>query len=272
MGNRWRYEISYPENVAQGTDPFDLDRIRIHLPSSSEGLWSAEPYAPWIAEGLPAAVAIANGIAQVNAGARTWTPLAPPGSETLGPTTLPEEPVLPDLYTGGALDPAMSENETLPGLEEGEIGASIPGYGADIDLPSPGLVFAEPLDVGPYDELARRSVKDGLDIDHIVSRKALELFIRRQHPDTSFRKLTDFVSKAPSIAIPAEVHRRFSETYGGKNTKEKQYEDSLDIKAAVYSNFDAIKPGLVEYGLSESDIDLAREKICELHRKQGWCE
>lgn len=272
VGNRWRYEIRYPENVAQGTDPFDLDRIRIHLPSSSDGLWSVEPYAPWIAEGVPAAVAIANGIAQINAGARTWTPLAPPGSETLGPTTLPEEPVLPDLYTGGALDPAMSENETLPGLEEGEIGASIPGYGADIDLPSPGLVFAEPLDVGPYDELARRSVKDGLDIDHIVSRKALQLLILRADPRIEAYELAVLLSKAPSIAIPAAIHRALSETYGGRNTPLKQYEDSLNIKVAVNSNFDAIKPGLLEYGLQEVDIEAARENLHQLHREQGWCE
>lgn len=270
VGDRWGYELRYPADVALGTDPFDLDRIRIHLPSSSEGLWSVEPYAPWIAEGLPAALAIAAAIAHAGKGTRTWTPLVPPGSEVLGPTTLPEEPAVPGLYTGGALDPALSGNETLPGLEEGEIGASIPGYGAGNDLPSPGLVFAEPLDVGPYDELARRSLKDSLDIDHIVSRKALELFIRREFPRMSAVEISDAISKAPSIAIPASVHRRFSETYGGRNSERKQLVDSLELRIAINSNFDALRPGLIEYGLTDVDIEAAIEKIYELYKSQGW--
>lgn len=270
VGDRWRYEVRYPEDVAQGTDPFDLDRIRIQLPSASQGIWSVEALAPWIVAGAPAALAIASAIAQAGAGSRNWTPLAPPGSQALGPTTLPIEPALPGIYAGGATDPAVSEIETLPGLEEGEIGASIPGYGEGVDLPSSGLVFADPLEVGPYDELARRSVKDGLDIDHIPSRKAMEMYIRRQNPDITPRQLASLLSKAPCIAIPTEVHRKLSETYGGRNTQAKQYEDSLDIEAAVNSNFDAIQTGLLDYGLSETDIERAREKLHELHQQEGW--
>lgn len=271
VGARREFEVRYPQSAALGTVPYDLNRLSIHNPASVVGVRpQTQPFTPWLQLGEPISLEAAKSLAHSSGGRRTWTPLAPPGAGLLGSTDLPEGPTLPGTFPGAELDPYRPQIETLPGLDEGEIGSSIPGYGADGDLPEPGLVFSEPLDVGPYDELGRDSVKDGLDIDHIVSRKALELFVRREFPDITFGKIADVLSKAPSVAIPVEVHRKFSETYGGRNNKAKQLQDSLDLKAAVDSNFDAIKPGLVEYGLKETDIESARERIHELHRLQGW--
>ncbi len=276
-GGLGRYQVRYPADVALGSDPFALDRISIHVPNSQQGksLFAlAGAAAPWVLAGAPLALKIAEALAQPTPGNKTWTPLAPPGSELLGPTTLPEEPVLPGEYAGTTLDPVLPENEILPGLEEGEIGSGIPGYGDGTELPSPGLVFAEPvepLEVGGYDNLAKRSVKgDGLDIDHIVSRKALEKHVlenfQHLHPDLR----AALSANAPSIAIPAQVHRGYSETYAGRNTKAKQHIDSLDLRAAVDSNFDAIKVGLLEYGFEETEIEAAREQLHSLHRERGW--
>lgn len=277
-GGLGRYQVRYPADVALGTDPFALDRISIHLPNSQQGksLFAlVEAAAPWVLAGSPIALKIAEALAQPAQDNRTWTPLAPPGSELLGPTTLPEEPVLPGEYTGTTLDPILPVNEILPGVGEGEVGSGIPGYGDGTELPSPGLVFAEPvepLETGEYDDMSRRSSKDGLDIDHIVSRKALALFLEREFPEMKIRELREFLAKAPSIAIPAQVHQKYSETYGGRNTKEKQLNDSRNLESAVNSNFDAIKKGLLEHGFKEVDIESARGKLHELHRARGWYE
>ena len=273
VGERREFEIRYPEGAALGTEPYDLDRLSIHNPASVVGARpQTQPFIPWLSLGEPISLEAAKSLAHSSGGRRTWTPLVPPGAGLLGSTDLPEGPSLPGILPGTELDPYRPQIETLPGLDEGEIGSSIPGYGADDDLPEPGLVFSEPLDVGPYDELSRESRKDGLDIDHISSRKALEMFILRRDPKIEAWDLRDHLSKAPSIAIPAEVHRKFSETFGGRNTKDKQYQGSLDSKTGVDSNLDAIKPGLLEYGLLEADIEAARDKLHALNREQGWYE
>jgi hypothetical protein len=64
--------------------------------------------------------------------------------------------------------------------------------------------------------------------------------------------------------------KRQGETYGGRNTKAKQAQDAADLRAAVDNNFDAIKRGLLEEGLSESDIEAAREQLHRLSKEQGW--
>lgn len=271
VGERREFEVRYPQSAALGTAPYDLDRLSLHNPASAFGMRAqTEPFAPWLKLGEPISLDAARSLAHSSGGRRTWTPLVPPGSDLLGSTDLPQGPTLPGALPGAELDPHRPQIETLPGLEEGEIGSRLPGYGDGDDLPSPGLVYSEPLDVGPADELQRNSKKDALDIDHIVSRKALELYLQREFPEMSNGEIRATTSRAPGIAIPAEVHRKFSETYGGRNTSAKQHADSLDLKAAVDSNFDAIKPGLIEFGLEESKIELAREKIHEIQKLQGW--
>lgn len=52
--------------------------------------------------------------------------------------------------------------------------------------------------------------------------------------------------------------------------KAKQRLDASNLKAAVNSNFDAIKRGLLEEGYAEVDIEKAREELHNLHKEQGW--
>ncbi len=273
VGGRREFEVRYPQSAALGTAPYDLDRLSLHGPASAFGVRpQTGAFVPWLKPGEPISLEDAKSLAHSSGGRRTWTPLVPPGSDLLGSTELPPGPALPGAIPGAELDPYRPQIETLPGLEEGEIGSSLPGYGEGGDLPSPGLVFSEPLDVGPFNELHQNSKKDGLDIDHIISRKALEMLLLRKYPDISDVQIADYILSAPSIAIPAEIHRKFSETYGGRNTRARQLQDSLDVEAAVNSNFDAIKRGLLEHGFAESDIEAARDKLNELNRAQGWYE
>jgi len=259
VGERREFELRNREAVNDAGLFFDLDRLIITRPNSAQGARRLTPtFAPW---------PISNGA--------TWTPLVPPGSESLGPTDLPAEPGRPALYPGGTTEPAGSQNESNPSANPDDINANIPGYGDDDDLPSSGVVIAgppvEPLEVGPYNGLSRRSRLDGLDIDHIVSQGALRKHITDKYGgDVEPHEIYKAVQNAPSIAIPAHVHKEYSETYGGRNSKEKQNLDASDLKAAVNSNLDALKPGLLEEGFSEAEVEVAREKLHQLNFEQGW--
>lgn len=268
VADRREYEIRYQENAAKGANPYNLDKISVTTPQSAYGTRGVVPvFAPWSVE-------FANPEAQRPTGTRTWTPLVPPGIESLGSTTLPISPPLTGVFPGGTTSPVPPENETFPAVDRGDIGGSIPGYPADLDLPSPGLVIVgppvNPLEVGAYNDLSVRSVKDGLDIDHIPSRKALEAYIQMNDPDIEYDKIKDFLRRAPSIAIPSSVHQRYSETYGGRNTGAKRRDDTADLQTAVDSNINALMIGLLEFGFAESDIEAAREQLHNLSKEQGW--
>lgn len=159
-------------------------------------------------------------------------------------------------------------------LDEFKVEDCIITFPSDSGIRSLYLVFAKPmvypLEVGPANDLSSRSAKDGLDIDHIPSQKALEVFLKTDDPDITERQIQDFLRKAPSIAIPRIVHQKYSETYGGRNTKLQQAKDAADLRTAVDTNLDAIKPYLLEEGFSKEQIETARTDLHNLHQKQGW--
>lgn len=147
-------------------------------------------------------------------------------------------------------------------------------FPADSGIKSLYLVFAKPmvnpLEVGPANDLSSRSAKDGLDIDHIPSQRALAAFLNASDPDMDERDIKSLLRKAPSIAIPRKVHQKFSETYGGRNTKIQQVKDAADLRSAVDTNLNAIKPYLLDEGFTEQQIEVARTDLHNLHQQQGW--
>ncbi|WP_258019324.1 S-type pyocin domain-containing protein [Pseudomonas chlororaphis] len=159
-------------------------------------------------------------------------------------------------------------------LDEFKVEDCIITFPADSGLRSLYLVFAKPmvnpLEVGPANDLSNRSAKDGLDIDHIPSQKALEVFLNENVPGISQPEVKDHLRKAPSIAIPHKVHQKYSETYGGRNTKTQQAKDAADLRTAVDTNLDAIKPYLLEEGFTEEQIEMARTNLHNLHQEQNW--
>ncbi len=129
----------------------------------------------------------------------------------------------------------------------------------------------KPLEVGTYGELAPRSVKDGMDIDHIPSKAALlraaEEMIGR--PLSSDEKAA-IIKSGASVAIPREIHQKCSETYGGRNKEAKQIDDAKDLKSAVDSNFNAIKECLKNNGYIEEELEKARSELHKLNKQNGW--
>ncbi len=147
-------------------------------------------------------------------------------------------------------------------------------FPADSGIKSLYLVFAKPmvnpLEVGPANDLSSRSAKDGLDIDHMPSQRALREYVVTLKPGTHPKVLKKILQNAPSIAIPRVAHQKYSETYGGRNTKAKQIMDAADLRAAVDSNLNAIKPYLLDEGFTDEQIETARIDLHNLHQQQGW--
>ncbi|WP_178125070.1 hypothetical protein [Pseudomonas sp. Fl4BN1] len=78
------------------------------------------------------------------------------------------------------------------------------------------------------------------------------------------------MKKEASIAMPVRMHQKYSETYSGRNTKEKQRKDAADLRGIVGSNFNAIKSAMLEEGFSEKDIEGARTTLHKINEEQGW--
>lgn len=134
-----------------------------------------------------------------------------------------------------------------------------------------GMTKVKPLEVGTYGDLAPRSKKDGMDIDHIPSQAAL----LRAAEEMLGRPLTadekkEIINSGAGVAIPRKIHQKCSETYGGRNKLEKQQVDSGDLEAAVNSNFDAIKTCLKENGYTDEQLEGAREELHRLNKANGW--
>jgi hypothetical protein len=131
--------------------------------------------------------------------------------------------------------------------------------GADGGTPGPRPNDGE-LDcgeVGAYGELPSSSTQQR---DHVPSGGALrkrtemlllgvpltgaeERALRSASP--AFRRLLNRVeSEGITIAIPNDVHRRNSETYGGRNTFDRQVRDANDLAAAARSNIAAVQSAL----------------------------
>jgi hypothetical protein len=132
VGERREFELRYQERAELGTNPFNLDKISITTPQSIQGRLGITPAVlPWPIRPV---------------GVGTWTPLVPPGIEHLGPTTSPITPSIPAVYPGTPIIPVLPQNETFPAVDEGQIGASIPGYPADMELPSSDVLFLDRRD------------------------------------------------------------------------------------------------------------------------------
>ena len=205
----------------------------------------------------------------------TWTPNNGPVVNAPSPNPVAQER-LDNLFVHPIAVGQDSAISHYPGREADEVTwqDTIISFPADSGMPPLYLVFAKPmvnpLEVGPYDDLSSRSTKDGYDIDHLPARKVLEAVLLKLDGEMDPREIRDYLRRAPSIAIPARVHQKYSETYGGRSTKAKQMQDASDLRAAVDSNFNAIKRGLLEEGFTEADVEVAREQLHRLSKEQGW--
>lgn len=87
------------------------------------------------------------------------------------------------------------------------------------------------------------TLRDDLVMETILticpSQGALAESLLSKNPGLTYDNIRGYLKNGASVAIPARIHQKYSETYGGRNTKERQRKDASDLRAAVDSNFDA---------------------------------
>ncbi|WP_338477256.1 S-type pyocin domain-containing protein [Pseudomonas khavaziana] len=203
----------------------------------------------------------------------TWTPNR--GPVVSAPSPYPGTPErLDNLFVHPVAVGQDSAISHYPGREAENVTwqDTIISFPADSGLSPLYLVFAKPavrpLEVDVYGAFSGRP-RNGLHVDHMPSQAALRRYLdaRIKLDDDEIEAL---MKRAASIAIPAEVHQKYSETYGWRNTRAKQYLDAGDLRGALESNFNAIKPYMLEQGFTESQLQDACAKMHKINESQGW--
>ena len=203
----------------------------------------------------------------------TWTPASTPGSQ--------------DSWNTGNNSP-QAGTVTIPGLEYPDIhGVTIITKPVpeekdfrDYILVFPGNIHppiyiylskppVELLEVELYSDFKGRSRQGKYEADHMPSRAAVEAFYRLHYPDMDNEDIKILTSRVASIIVPKEVHRKISETFGGRNDRQQVTRDAQDLKSAVNRNLDTIKPALKEHGVTEEQIEAAREEMHQLNESMG---
>ncbi|MBE5212543.1 S-type pyocin domain-containing protein [Pectobacterium sp. A535-S3-A17] len=201
-----------------------------------------------------------------------WTP-DNPGMELPTDTAHGEQPVIPSAVPGFEI-PEMDDVSIFvtPMPEEKDFrdyilvfpeNAFPPIY---VYLSKPPVEF---LEVDLYSDFEGRSRQGEYQVDHMPSAAAVVEFLKRLYPDAKEYELEQMAKDVAAIIIPAEVHQKISETYGWRNRPQDIERDSHDLRGAVDRNFDAIKPTLKEYGVTENQLESAREKMHKLNEEQG---
>ncbi|EFB9700609.1 pyocin, partial [Escherichia coli] len=141
------------------------------------------------------------------------------------------------------------------------------------DIPPIYIYLSKPpvefMEVDLYSNFKRRSRQGKYEADHMPSAAAVRTALLRDNPRLSRQLVDEMTENVAAIVIPKEVHKRLSETYGGRNTAAQIDLDSRNLRAAVDRNLDAIKPALKEHGATEGQIEAAREKMHKLNREMG---
>lgn len=146
-------------------------------------------------------------------------------------------------------------------------------FPADSGVPPLYLVFAKPavkpLEVDVFGAFNGR-LRNGLHVDHMPSQAAITRYLISKIPGIKQEQIEEALKSVASVAVPAQIHQKYSETYGWRNTKVKQALDAGDLRSAVDRNFDAIEPYLLSYGFAETDLDVARAQLHETNANRGW--
>ncbi len=134
---------------------------------------------------------------------------------------------------------------------------------------SAGITKVKPLEVGTYGDLAPRSKKDGMDIDHIPSFKAIEKWATNDGQPLTAKELAELKKATNGIAIPHEVHKECSRTYGGRNQPDQSTVDSQNLRKAAQKDMEAITLCLKEHGYSDSEIEHSFNELHKLNEESG---
>lgn len=165
-----------------------------------------------------------------------------------------------------------AELETFPASGD-DLEDCIITFPASLGIPPLYLVFSKPpvklLEVDTYRGFQGRP-RVGAHADHMPSAAAIERYLRLSFPELDVQDLQSMKKDVAALIVPASVHQKCSETFGGRNTPAQIDKDAKDLQGAVDRNLDAIKSCLQEEGFSDAQIEKARQEMHQVNRDQGW--
>jgi len=169
-------------------------------------------------------------------------------------------------------DAPDAELETFPASGD-ELQDCIITFPVSLGIPPLYLVYSKPpvklLEVDTYRGFQGRP-RVGTHADHMPSAAAIERYLEDSNPGLTFSEISALKKDVAALIVPASVHQKCSETYGGRNTPSQIEKDAKNLKAAVDRNMDAIKGCLRDEGFSDAKIEQARQDMHQVNREQGW--
>lgn len=130
------------------------------------------------------------------------------------------------------------------------------------------------LEVDYYGNFEGRSREGLYEVDHIPSKEAVRIYLKGTYPNLKDGIIEEMTNMVAAVAIPVEVHRQCSETYGGRNNSKYKTQDgevipqkvldASNLEAAVDANWDANAECLKDLGYSNEQLEEVRS---EIHRK-----
>jgi len=138
----------------------------------------------------------------------------------------------------------------------------------------------EEYEVDYYENFKGRSRQGLYEIDHIPSKAAVRIYLKKMYPNQSRETIEKMVDKVAAVAIPKAVHKKCSETYGGRNNRNVEMDngevltqkelDASNLEGAVNANWDANAECLKsEYVMSDEKSESIRARLHELNRQTG---
>nr|WP_304184521.1 S-type pyocin domain-containing protein [Hafnia alvei] len=113
-----------------------------------------------------------------------------------------------------------SDIESYPAPTEGDFEDYILVF-LGTDMPPIYIYLSKPpvefLEVELYSDFKRRSRQGKYEADHMPSAAAVKEYLRSNYPDFKESQIEALSKDVASIVIPKEMHRKVSETFGGRN-------------------------------------------------------
>ncbi len=135
------------------------------------------------------------------------------------------------------------------------------------------------LEVDYYENFKGRPRGGLYEIDHLPSQAAVRMYLKKMYPHMRDSAIELLLGEVASIAIPKEVHRKCSETYGGRNRSWVDMEDgsslrrkeldAKNLREAVERNWEANRECLENEGYDSQLLDEKLDKIHELNEAKG---
>lgn len=122
-------------------------------------------------------------------------------------------------------------------------------------------------EVGRYQDLAQRSVKDGLTPDHVPSYAATRQAVDDAGLDLSDSQLRALRNNTNCVVVRTCDHQAFSRTYGGRNNPTQIQTDAQDLRRAADADLDTWEPVWRQNGWTDVDVSNARRQVHEYNRR-----